>query len=149
MTVPPLMVPADDVLPGSSIAIHPGERVPLDGEVVDGTSSVDEAPITGESVPVDKAAGDRLYAGSLNQHGALRVSTTATAGDSAITRLVELQRAMQRYVATQQELIDRASVTGFNDETLIAMEAALDQFAAALEYAGRKMLGNPHPDSGE
>ena len=70
------MVPVERVPVGSVIVVRPGERLPLDGVVVGGDSSVDEAAMTGESMPVDKTAGDEVYAGTLNQFGALEVRTT-------------------------------------------------------------------------
>ena len=75
-------VQADGVAVGALVRLRPGERVALDGKVVRGQSALDQAPITGESVPVDKAEGDALYAGSINQSGELEYTVTAPASDS-------------------------------------------------------------------
>src|SRR5699024_7334798 len=74
-------VAADSLAPGTITVVRPGDRVPADGDVVSGDSSVDEAPVTGESVPKRKVAGDRVFAGTVNQDGVLRVNVTASASD--------------------------------------------------------------------
>ena len=71
-----LPVPVDQVVPGDRLRIRPGEKVPLDGEVVAGESEVNQAPITGESLPVEKHAGDEVFAGTINGHGGLDVKVT-------------------------------------------------------------------------
>ncbi|MBX7166403.1 MAG: cation-translocating P-type ATPase [Pirellulales bacterium] len=88
--------PAAEVAVGEEIAVRPGERLPLDGQVVAGTSSVNQAPITGESLPVDVAPGSSVFAGSLNGEGALEIRATREAHDSTlahISRLVSQARA--------------------------------------------------------
>jgi len=81
-------VPADEVRVGDRVLVRPGDRIPVDGTVREGGSAVDESPITGESVPVEKAAGDEVYAGSVAEEGYLEVEATATAGRSTLARLV-------------------------------------------------------------
>jgi Cd2+/Zn2+-exporting ATPase len=100
-------VPVESVPVGSTIALRPGERLPLDGVVVSGDSSVDESPVTGESVPVDKTAGSNVYAGTLNQYGALEVRTTRDAASSTISRIVELVEQAQATRAPSERLVDR------------------------------------------
>ena len=80
-------VPVEDVAVGSAVIVHAGERIPLDGRVERGTSDVDQAPITGESVPVTKAPGSEVYAGSVNGDGVLEIETTRTADQSAPARI--------------------------------------------------------------
>ncbi|MEJ2668080.1 MAG: heavy metal translocating P-type ATPase [Deinococcales bacterium] len=75
---------------GQRVVVRPGERMPVDGRVLQGSSAVDQSPITGESVPVDKAAGDDVFAGSMNGHGALEVEVTREAGHSTLARMIEL-----------------------------------------------------------
>lgn len=82
--------PVEEVLPGEIFVLKPGDRIPLDGIVVEGASSVDQAPITGESVPVTKLIGDEVYSGSLNIDGFLAVKTTKMAEESMISRIVKL-----------------------------------------------------------
>jgi Zn2+/Cd2+-exporting ATPase len=101
------LVPVDDVAIGTLIGVRPGERLPLDGVIESGTSSVDQSPINGESVPADRGPGDAVYAGSLNQLGALVVRTTQIAADSTIARIVELVEQAQGSRAPSERLVDR------------------------------------------
>ncbi len=102
-------VAAASVATGALVTVRPGERVPLDGVVEEGASAVDESPITGESVPADKAAGDTVFAGSLNTSGLLRVRTTAAAADSTLARVIHLVEEAQASRAPAQQLVDRFS----------------------------------------
>jgi Cd2+/Zn2+-exporting ATPase len=101
------LVPVDEVAVGTLIGVRPGERLPLDGVIESGTSSIDESPINGESVPADRGPGDAVYAGSLNQLGALVVRTTQIAADSTIARIVELVEQAQGSRAPSERLVDR------------------------------------------
>ena len=83
-------VPANKVQIGEIVVVRPGDRLPLDGTVVDGTSSVDQATLTGESLPVPKQAGDPVFAGTMNTDGALEIRVDRLAGQSAIARVVDL-----------------------------------------------------------
>jgi len=77
--------------------VRPGDRVPADGTVVEGESAVNQAPITGESVPVDKTGGDEVYAGTINEEGYLEADVTAEAEDSTLAaRIIELVEDAQR-----------------------------------------------------
>src|SRR5688572_24641516 len=76
-------VPVDDVRAGDTVVVRPGERVPVDGDVVAGTSAVDESMLTGESIPVEKDAGDRVFGGTINRTGSVRVRATTLGADSA------------------------------------------------------------------
>ena len=95
------------IAPGSALRVRPGERVPLDGVVVEGASSLDESALTGESVPVDKAAGDAVFAGTLNGFGALTVRTTETAADTTLARVARLTAEAQASRAPSERFIDR------------------------------------------
>ena len=101
------LVPADEVTVGSRFVVRPGERIALDGEVVAGASSVDEAPITGESVPVDKAPGSAVFAGTLNAQGALTVRATKAVGDSTLARVAALVEEAQGSRAPSERFVDR------------------------------------------
>jgi len=92
---------------GAQVRVGPGERVALDGEVLEGRSSVDQAPITGESMPVDKQPGATLYAGTINQYGSLVYRSTATAGGTTLARIIEAVEQAQAQRAPTQRLVDR------------------------------------------
>jgi Cd2+/Zn2+-exporting ATPase len=96
-------LPIEHVHPGTVVLVRPGERVPVDGEVVSGLTSIDEAAISGESVPVPKRPGDRVLAGTINGSGALEVRALRHTTDSAITRMVRLvESARLRRTRTEQ-----------------------------------------------
>jgi Cd2+/Zn2+-exporting ATPase len=100
-------VPVGDVAVGETVVVEPGEKVPLDGRVTEGESAVNEAPITGESVPVDKAEGDEVYAGSINESGYLEVDVTATADDSTLSRVIDLVESAQERKTRREQFVDR------------------------------------------
>ncbi|HLB05554.1 MAG TPA: heavy metal translocating P-type ATPase, partial [Thermodesulfobacteriota bacterium] len=83
-----IVLPLDDVMVGDTLIIKPGERIPLDGIVISGSSSVDQAPITGESIPVSKGAGDEVFAGSINQRGSFEVRVTKPFEDTTLGRII-------------------------------------------------------------
>src|SRR4030095_9737816 len=85
----------------------PGEKIPLDGEVVAGQSSVNQAPVTGESLPVDKAFGDEVFAGTINGRGALDLRVTRVRRDTTLARIIHLVERAQAQRAPVQTLIER------------------------------------------
>jgi Cu+-exporting ATPase len=102
-------VPIEAILHGDIILVRPGERIPTDGEVVSGSSSVNESMLTGESLPVKKTANDRVIGGSLNQSGSLRYRATTLGSESTLAQIVRLLRAAQGSRAPIQNLADRIS----------------------------------------
>lgn len=94
---------------GASVLVRPGDRVPADGIILAGESAVDEAPVSGESVPRRKAPGDAVFAGTVNGDGTLRVRVTAAARDNTIARVVRLVEEAQEAKAPTERLIDRFS----------------------------------------
>ncbi|MEG0558171.1 MAG: cation-translocating P-type ATPase, partial [Comamonas sp.] len=102
-----LRMAAKDVPLGAVLRVTPGARMPLDGEVSAGESSVDQAPITGESALAHKGPGDKVYAGSINQDGELQVRVTAPASDSLIARIVHAVEQAQASKAPTQRFVDR------------------------------------------
>jgi Cd2+/Zn2+-exporting ATPase len=100
-------VPAAEVAVGETVVIRPGEKVPLDGVVVEGASAVDESPITGESVPADKSLGDEVYAGTIAAEGYLEVETTATANESTLSQIIELVQGAQEKKTETERFVDR------------------------------------------
>ncbi len=103
------MVPVDQVRVGDMIRVRPGEKLPVDGDVVDGSSAVDESMLTGESVPVDKLPGDRVAGATINVHGVLTIRATAVGADTALSQIVRLVEEAQGTKAPVQALADRIS----------------------------------------
>ncbi|MBB5379015.1 Cu2+-exporting ATPase [Deinococcus metalli] len=101
-------VPLDQVVVGDELAVRPGDRVPVDGEVLTGGSYVDESMITGEPVPVAKTAGVRVTGGTVNQNGAFNFRATAVGSDTALSRIVQLVQNAQASKAPAQQLADTA-----------------------------------------
>ena len=102
-------IATDDVRRGDAVVVRPGERVPVDGEVMSGTSAVDESMLTGESDPVKKQAGDRVIGGTINRTGAFRYRATTLGGNSTLAQIVRLMREAQGSRAPIQRLADRIS----------------------------------------
>jgi Cd2+/Zn2+-exporting ATPase len=100
-------VAVDDVRIGDEIVIRPGDKMPLDGVVVSGRSDVNQAPLTGESVPVDRMPGDEVFAGTINGHGALDVRVTRLVRDTRVARIIHLVEAAQASRAPVQTFVDR------------------------------------------
>jgi Cd2+/Zn2+-exporting ATPase len=100
-------VAVEDVTVGMEFVVRPGERVALDGVVSSGDSTVDQSPITGESVPVDKQSGDEVFAGTLNTHGSLVVRATKAAGESTLSRVAALVEQAQGSQAPSDRFTDR------------------------------------------
>ena len=94
---------------GALVRVRPGERIGLDGDVTSGQSTVDQAPITGESLPVEKTVGDKLFAGTINQAGALEFRVTAAAGQSTLARIIKAVEEAQGARAPTQRFVDRFS----------------------------------------
>jgi len=102
-----IRVPATEVVVGETVVVRPGEKIPIDGEVTSGRSSVNQAPITGESMPVDKAPGATVFAGSINAQGALRVRSTKPASDTTLARIIHAVEEAQASRAPSQTFVDR------------------------------------------
>lgn len=100
-------VPVDEVAVNQIVVVRPGERISVDGKIRSGRSAVNQAPITGESVPVDKAPGDEVYAGTVNGEGALEVTTSRAAGDRTLDRVIRLIEEAQTHKAPTQRFTDR------------------------------------------
>ena len=100
-------MPVKSVELGAIVRIKPGERVPLDGVVTAGNSTINQAPVTGESIPVDKAVGDAVFAGTINETGALEFKVTAAANNSTLARIIHAVEQAQGTRAPTQRLVDR------------------------------------------
>jgi Cd2+/Zn2+-exporting ATPase len=100
-------VPVENIRTGVEIIIRPGDKVPLDGRVTAGHSDVNEAPITGESLPIDKKPGDELYAGTINGRGALELEVTRVGKDTRLSQIIHLVEVAQAQRAPVQSFVDR------------------------------------------
>jgi Cd2+/Zn2+-exporting ATPase len=128
------VAPADVGL-GETLVVRPGSRIPLDGTVTVGFSAVDESPITGESIPVEKRAGDSVFAGSLNTTGLIEVAVTARAEDTTLARIVYLVEEAQASRAPSQRLVDR--FTRYYTPVVVALSVGV----ALLPPAAGRILG--------
>lgn len=100
-------VPVEELVVGDIFIVRPGEALATDGEVIVGRSSVNQAPVTGESVPVEKAAGDLVFAGSINEEGSLEVRATKTFANNTIARIIEMVEEAQERKGTSERFIER------------------------------------------
>jgi Zn2+/Cd2+-exporting ATPase len=103
----PEEVPVEALAVGERVLVRPGDRVSVDGVIRAGQSAIDQAAITGESVPVDKAPGDAVYAGTLNTFGALEIEVTRLAADNTLSRMIALVEEAQSHQAPVQRFVDR------------------------------------------
>ncbi|MHC8296786.1 heavy metal translocating P-type ATPase [Pseudomonas sp. LB3P58] len=94
---------------GARVRVRPGERIGLDGQVVSGTSTIDQAPITGESLPIEKTVGDKVFAGTINQAGSLEYTVTAAANNSTLARIIHAVEQAQGARAPTQRFVDSFS----------------------------------------
>jgi cation-transporting ATPase V len=127
-----VMVPVEQVTVGELLRVRPGEKIPVDGEVLAGASAVDESMLTGESVPVDKAPGDRVAGATVNTSGVLTVRATAVGADTALAQIVQLVEQAQAGKGQLQRLADRIS----------AVFVPLVMAAAAATFTGWALLGH-------
>jgi len=100
------LVSVEDICPGAIVIVKPGERIPMDGEVMKGISSVDQAAITGESMPVEKTAGAPVYAGTINQEGSLEIRVTKLVKDSTLAKIMHLVEEAQAKKVPAQQFIE-------------------------------------------
>jgi heavy metal translocating P-type ATPase len=100
-------VPIDEVKLGEIVLVKPGDKIPVDGTVISGHSTVNQATITGESIPAEKTAGDRTFAGTLNEHGALEIKVEKIAEDTTLAHLIQLVEEAQEKKAPIQNVADR------------------------------------------
>ena len=134
-------LPIAQVVLGDLVVVRPGERLPVDGLVVEGASHVDESLITGESLPVDKQEGDRVTGGAVNAEGLLLVRATALGAESALSRIVRLVESAQAKKAPIQRLVDQVSavfvpvVLGIALLTLLGWGLGQGDWTAAILHA--------------
>jgi len=144
-------VPLETLRVGDVVLVRPGDRMPADGEVLEGSSAVNESMLTGESVPVPKSAGDSVIGGAVNGEGALVVSVSRTGAESFLSQVIELVREAQESKSQTQDLADRAALwltlvaLGGGTVTFLAWLAAGEPLAFAMERAVTVMvIACPH-----
>lgn len=118
-------VVASAVAIGDVVRVRPGERLPLDGTVLSGESAINQAPITGESLPVDKGPGDEVFAGTINQGGALEIQVTAPASLSTLARIIQAVEEAQASRAPIQRFVDRFAARYTPTVFVVALAVAL------------------------
>ncbi|MFA9444509.1 heavy metal translocating P-type ATPase [Egicoccus sp. AB-alg6-2] len=133
------LVDVEEVVVGDLVKVRPGEKIPVDGEVVEGASAVDESMLTGESVPVEKAVGSRVAGATVNASGVLTVAATAVGADSALAQIVRLVEDAQAGKSDLQRLADRVSAIFVPTVIAIALTTFLG-WTLATGDTGRAML---------
>jgi len=101
------IVPAEEIKVGDILRLLPGETIPVDGEVISGNTSVDQSVITGESLPVDKAAGDSVFCGTVNRFGAIDIRAAVVGEDSSLQKLIRLVQEAENNQAPMQRIVDK------------------------------------------
>ena len=129
-------VPTAEVLVGDVVVIRPGNKIPVDGEVIEGESQVDESMLTGESMPVKKAPGDAVIGATINKSGTFRYRATKVGADTALAQIVKLVQEAQNSKAPAQLLADKASQW----LVLIALLIGLTTFAVWFWWIGEPLL---------
>ncbi|KRB61190.1 copper-transporting ATPase [Rhizobium sp. Root708] len=126
-------IPVDDIVMGDRLRVRPGERVAIDGSIEDGQSTIDESMITGESLPVEKAVGDGVTAGTINMSGSLVMRAEKVGADTTLSRIVEMVVSAQRSRAPIQGVVDRVSAVFVPAVILAAVVAFLLWFFVGPE----------------
>ncbi len=126
------LMPVGEVSVGARVRVKPGERVPMDGVLRSGQTSIDQAPVTGESIPVDKTAGDLVFAATINTSGSFEFEVTAPASDSTLARIIH---------AVEEAQASRAPTQGFVDRFAAVYTPAVFVIALAVAMLGPWLLG--------
>ena len=131
-----ILVPTAEVVVGDVIILKPGDKVPVDGEVIQGETAIDESLVTGESIPVSKKAGDTVIGGSINQSGSIQFKATKVGSDTALAQIVKLVEIAQNSKAPGQRIADKAA----QYLVLLAVGAGLVTFGYWYFAAGQTLL---------
>lgn len=127
-------LPVKEVSLGSVVSVRPGERVPMDGIICLGTTSINQAPVTGESIPVDKSVGDAAFAGTINETSTFELRVTAVASDSTLARIIH---------AVEEAQSTKAPTQGFVDKFATIYTPAIFFIAVGIALVGPLVLGWP------
>lgn len=133
-----IVIPASEIVLGDVIIVKPGEKIPTDGKIVFGTTSIDESMLTGESLPVEKKAGDGVFAGTLNKHGLIKFKATKVGLDTVLAQIINLVEEAQGSKANIQRLADKISsifVPAILVIALLTFIAWLFVFAQTFSFA--------------
>jgi Cu+-exporting ATPase len=128
-------IPVEEVLVGDSVVVRPGEKIPVDGSVLEGASAVDESMITGESIPVEKHAGDEVIGATMNQTGTFRFRATKVGKDTALAQIIRLVQDAQGSKAPIQRVVDQVSHYFVPAVMILAVAAAVVWFVFGPEPA--------------
>ena len=131
-----VLVPTSEVVVGDVIILKPGDKVPVDGEVIQGETSIDESLVTGESIPVSKKASDAVIGGSINQSGSVQFKATKVGSDTALAQIVKLVEVAQNSKAPGQRIADKAA----QYLVLLAVGAGLATFVYWYFIGGQTLL---------
>ncbi|MCK6454076.1 MAG: heavy metal translocating P-type ATPase [Alphaproteobacteria bacterium] len=123
-------IPAESIMAGEVVSVRPGERVPTDGEVTEGSSSVDESMLTGESMPVEKAPGANVIGGTLNRSGFLRFTATRVGRDTALSQIIKMVEEAQTSTAQVQRIADQVTAWFVPAVVAVALLAFFGWWAA-------------------
>ena len=104
-----LEIPVEEIIQGDLMIIRPGERVPTDGMIIDGSSSIDESAITGESIPVDKVSGDEVIGATINKNGLLKVKATKIGQDTVLSQIITLVEEAKTGRAKLERMVDQVA----------------------------------------
>ena len=121
-------IPVEEVLVGDTVVMRPGEKIPVDGVVLEGNSSVDESMITGESIPVEKRSGDQIIGATMNQTGSFRFRATKVGKDTALAQIIRLVQDAQGSKAPIQRVVDQVSHYFVPSVMILAVAAAVVWF---------------------
>jgi Cu2+-exporting ATPase len=127
-----LVVPVASIIVGDTIILKPGDKIPVDGKIIEGESSVDESLVTGESIPVFKIIGNSIIGGSINQNGSIKFKATKVGSDTALAQIIKLVETAQNSKAPGQRLADRAA--GWL--VVLAVSSGLVTFTAWYFFGG-------------
>jgi len=136
-------VPLGSVNAGDTVIVRPGERIPVDGEVLDGESSVDESMLTGESLPVDKHPGDKVVGGTINLEGLLKFNATRVGKQTVLAQIIRLVQEAQGSKAPIQALADRVAAVFVPSIIIIALVVFLLWLFAKGDFVQRVILYRP------
>ena len=132
--------PVEEITVGDIIIVKPGDKIPLDGEIIQGESSVNQAPITGESIPVDKNIGDTVYAGTINEHGSLEIKVTKLVEDTTISKIIHLVEEAQEQKAPTEAFVDKFASIYTPVVFILALAIMVSASTTWIRYLGRVVL---------